>query len=130
MQTMQMTECFLQKNLPEPNLNFIVRSKQQETFLSPWTPSSVYMFSRKWNQHQIKWWTSEICCYFTYLGSNISSTKSDVIKLIGKTWTDIDRLFIIWTSDKTKQDFFQAVAVLVLLYGHTSWTLTNGGTKS
>ena len=36
-----------------------------------------------------------------------------------------DKLSIIWTSDlsdKTIQDFFQAAAVLVLLYGYTTWT--------
>ena len=38
----------------------------------------------------------------------------------------MDRLFIIWKSDltdKLKGDFFQVVAVSVLLYGNTTWTL-------
>ena len=39
----------------------------------------------------------------------------------------IDRLSIIWKSDhqsdKIKQNFFQVVAVSVLLYGCTSWAL-------
>ena len=41
--------------------------------------------------------------------------------------TAIDRLLIIWKSDlsnKIKQDFFQAVAVSILLYGCTTWSLT------
>ena len=36
---------------------------------------------------------------FTYLVSNISSTESDVNICIGKEWTAIDRLLIIWNSD-------------------------------
>ena len=43
-----------------------------------------------------------------------------------KAWTAIDRLSIIWKSDltdKRKRSFFQAVVVLILLYGCTTWTL-------
>ena len=29
-----------------------------------------------------------------------------------------------WSTDKVKQEFFRAEAVLVLLYGCTTWTLT------
>ena len=64
---------------------------------------------------------------FTYLGSNISSTESDVSICIGKAWTAINRLSIIWKSDltdKIKLDFFQVVAMLILLNGCTTWTLT------
>ena len=34
--------------------------------------------------------------YFTYLGSDISSTESDVNICMGNAWTAIDRLMIIW----------------------------------
>ena len=34
-----------------------------------------------------------------YLGSNIPSTESDVNKYIGKEWTAIDSLSIIWKLD-------------------------------
>ena len=60
---------------------------------------------------------------FTYIGSNISSTESDVNIHIGKAWTTIDRLLIIWKPDIIKQDIFQAVAGLLQLYGCTTWTL-------
>ena len=56
---------------------------------------------------------------FPYLSSNISSTESDVSIHIVKMWTAIDRLSIILKSDcsnKIKWEFFQAVAVSVLLY--------------
>ena len=36
---------------------------------------------------------------FTYLGSNISSTESDVNINLAKTWTAINRISIIWKSD-------------------------------
>ena len=64
---------------------------------------------------------------FTFLGRDISSTERDINTRIGKAWTAMDKLSIIWKSDltdKLKRDFFQAVAVSVLLYGSTTWTLT------
>ena len=62
---------------------------------------------------------------FTYIGSNISSTKSDINTLQAKAWTAIDRSSIIWKSDfpdKIKWNFFEAVTIL--LYGCITWTLT------
>ena len=64
---------------------------------------------------------------FTYLGSSILSTESDVNIRLVKEWTAIERLSIKWKadlSDKIKQDFFQVVAVAILFYGCTIWTLT------
>ena len=64
---------------------------------------------------------------FTYLGSNVSSTEKDTDTRLTKAWTAIDRLSIIWKSDltdKMKSSFFQAVVLLILLYGCTTWTLT------
>ena len=63
---------------------------------------------------------------FIYLGSNISSTESDVIINRVKACNAVDRLSIIWKSDltgKIKRDFFYAVAVSILLYGCTTGTL-------
>ena len=64
---------------------------------------------------------------FTYLGSSVSSTEKDINMQLMKAWTAIDKLSIIWKSDltdKMKHSFFQAVVVLILLYGCTTWTLT------
>ena len=64
---------------------------------------------------------------FTYLGSRVSSTEKDIDMRLTKAWTAIDWLSIIWKSDltgKMKRSFFQAAAVLILLYGCTTWTLT------
>jgi len=64
---------------------------------------------------------------FTYLGSNISSTESDVNTRIGKAWLATNKLSVVWKSDlpdKLKRRFFQAVVISVLLYGCTTWTLT------
>ena len=65
--------------------------------------------------------------HFIYLGSNISSTENDVNIYLGKAWIDLDRLLTIWKSDlsdKREHEFFQAVAVPVLLHGCTPLTVT------
>ena len=64
---------------------------------------------------------------FTYLGSSVSSTEKYIDTWLMKAWTAIERLLIIWKSDltdKMKRSFFQAVVILILLYGCTTWTLT------
>ena len=64
---------------------------------------------------------------FNYLGSSVSSTKTDINTLRAKEWTANDRLLVIWKSDltdKMKRSFCQAAVVSTLLYGCTSWTLT------
>ena len=69
---------------------------------------------------------------FTYLGSCVSSTETDINMQLAKTWIAIDRLLVIWKSnliDKIKRSFFQAAVVLMLLYGCTTWTLTKSMEK-
>ena len=64
---------------------------------------------------------------FTYLGSSVSLTQTDIDTWLAKAWTAINRLSVIWKSDltdKTKRSFFEAAVVSILLYGCTSWTLT------
>ena len=64
---------------------------------------------------------------FTYLGSSVSLTETDIDMRLSKAWTAIDRLSVIWKShltDKMKHSFFQAVIVSIRLYGGTTWTLT------
>ena len=64
---------------------------------------------------------------FMYLGSSVSSTEKDIDTQLTKAWTTINRLSIIWKSDltdKMKRSFFQAAVVSILLYGCTTWTLT------
>ena len=64
---------------------------------------------------------------FTYLGSSVSSTETDINMQLAKAWTAIDRLSVIWKSDltdKIKHSFFQAVVTSILLYGCTTWMLT------
>ena len=64
---------------------------------------------------------------FTYLGSSVSSTETDINTQLAKAWTAIDRLSVTWKSDltdKMKRSFFQAAIVSILLYGCTTWTLT------
>ena len=64
---------------------------------------------------------------FTYLGSSVSSTETDIVTRLAKAWTANNRLSVIWKSDltdKMKRSFFQAAVVSILLYGCTTWTLT------
>ena len=64
---------------------------------------------------------------FTYLGSSVSSTKTDINTRLAKAWIAINRLLVKRKSDltdKMKRNFFQAVVRLILLYGCTTWTLT------
>ena len=64
---------------------------------------------------------------FTYLGSSVSSTETDIDTRLTKAWTTINRLLVIGKSDlndKMKRSFFQAAVVSILLYGCSTWTLT------
>ena len=64
---------------------------------------------------------------FTYLGSSVSSTETDIDTRLTKAWTVINRLSAIRKSDltdKMKHSFFQAAIVSILLYRYTTWTLT------
>ena len=64
---------------------------------------------------------------FTYLGSGVSSTETDINTRLAKAWTAIDWLLVIQKSDltdKMKQFFFQATVVSILPYGWTTRTLT------
>ena len=64
----------------------------------------------------------------TYLGINVSSTENDITMRLAKVSVAIDRLSVIWKldlPDKIKRSFFlQAAVVSVLLFGCTTWTLT------
>ena len=63
---------------------------------------------------------------FTYLGSSVSSTKTDINTGLAKAWTASNRLSVIWKSDltdKMKLSFFQVAVVSILLYGCTTWML-------
>ena len=77
-------------------------------------------------------YSCSICKYtcpdkFKYVSSKISSTDSGINMHLVKPWTAIVSWLIKWKSNlsnKIKQDFFQAVAVLILLYVYITWMLT------
>ena len=58
---------------------------------------------------------------FTYQGSSVSSTETDINSPLSKAWTAIDSPDL---TDKIKRSFFQSAFVSILLYGCTIWTLT------
>ena len=71
--------------------------------------------------------TQKLVDKFTYLGSSVWSTVTDINTRLAKAWTAIDRLSVIWKSDltdKMKHSFFQAAIVSILLHECTTWTLT------
>ena len=62
---------------------------------------------------------------FTYLGSSISFTESEINMHLVKAWTAVDRLLIIRMSNlsnKIKYNFFKEEVVSILLYGCSTWT--------
>ena len=72
-------------------------------------------------------WVMKLVDKFTYQGSNVSSTETDIDTRLAKAWIANDRLSVRWKSDltdKMKHSFFQAAVVWILLYGCTTWTLT------
>ena len=84
-------------------------------------------FKQTGNIYTLNGSTLKLVDKFTYLGSSVSLTKTDINTQLTKAWTAIDKLSIIWKSDltnKMKRSFFQAAIVLILLYGCTTWTLT------
>ena len=64
---------------------------------------------------------------FTYLGSSVSLTETDIETRLTKAWTANNRLSVTWKLDlidKIKRSFYQAATVLMLQYGCATWTLT------
>ena len=48
---------------------------------------------------------------FTYQGSSVSSTQTNINMWLAKAWTDINRLLVMWKSDltnKIKRSFFSS----------------------
>ena len=70
---------------------------------------------------------------FTYIGSSVSSTETDINMRLVKAWTAIDSLSVIWKSDltdKIKSSFFQAAVETAIwmyymdankTYGEEAW---------
>ena len=70
---------------------------------------------------------------FTYLSSNVSSTKSDVNIHLAKVWTAIDSLLFIWKFDlSNKMGFFSRLCKYYNMYtphGHKKnalWKISGG----
>ena len=64
---------------------------------------------------------------FTYLGSRIISSDSDIQVRKAKAWAALNKMDKIWKSSLPKylkRRFFSSVVESVLLYGSTTWTLT------
>ena len=69
---------------------------------------------------------------FQYLGSRIASTEKDIIMRIGKAWSALQKLNVIWKSRPKRQlkiNLFRATVETVLAYDATTWTLTKSLTR-
>ena len=69
----------------------------------------------------------ELVDKFTYLGSSVSSTETDINTQLAKAWIAIDCLSVIWKSDlsdKIKRSFFPKQWSYQYCYGCTTCTLT------
>ena len=91
------------------------------------THKTEYMcFNQTCNISTLNGSTLKLVDKFTYLGSSVSSTETDIDMRLAKASADIDRLSVMWKSDltdKMMRSFFQAVTVSILLYRCTTWTL-------
>ena len=84
-------------------------------------------FNQKGNIYILNDSSLKLVDKFSNLGTSVSSTEIDINSRLAKAWTAIDRLSVIWKTDltcKIKHIFFLAVVVSIVLYRHTTWTLT------
>ena len=115
---------------PKPKPCYIVWNKPLQALasMSMHTRRNLYMcFNQRGDISILNGSSLKLVDKFTYIGSSVSSTETDINTRLAKSWTANDRLSIIWKSDltdKIKRSFFQAAVVSILLYGCTIWTLT------
>ena len=124
-----MTERFWQMDPPKPKPCFIVWNELQAGIgLHVNAHKTEYMCFNQTNDiFKLNGGSLKLVDKFTYIGSSVSSTETDINTRLAKTWTTNDWLSVIWKSnltDKMKRGFFQAAVVSILLYGCTTWTLT------
>ena len=80
-------------------------------------------FNQRGDISKLKGSSPKLVDKFTYLGRSVSSTETDINTQLAKAWTVNNRLPVVWKSDlinKIKRIFFQAVVVLIQLYGCTT----------
>ena len=65
---------------------------------------------------------------FTYLGSKMASSESDIKRRLGLAWSTFWKLERLWRSKSVpinpKVNLFKATCLSILLYGCEGWTLT------
>ena len=74
-------------------------------------------------EYNINGYSLKLVDKFTYLGSGVWSTKTDINTRLAKAWTANSRISVIWKSDPTnkiKRSFFQEPVVSIMLYGCTT----------
>ena len=65
---------------------------------------------------------------FTYLGSNVKSTDTDIKRRKALAWSAFHKMSNIWQSKTTplklKVNIFEVSCITVLLYGAETWIVT------
>lgn len=65
---------------------------------------------------------------FTYLGSKMASSESDIKRQLGLAWSTFWKLERLWRSKSVptnlKVNLFKATCLSILLHGCEGWTLT------
>ena len=96
---------------PKPKPSYIVWNKLLQALVS----MSKYMcFNQTGDISTVNGSSLKLVDKFTYLGSSVSSTETEINMRLAKAWTAIVRLSVIWKSDltnKMKRSFFQAVVL-------------------
>ena len=101
---------------PKPKPSYIVWNEPLQALASMSIAHKMkYMcFNQTGNISSLNGSTLKLVNKFTYLGSSVSSTETDISMRLAKAWTAINRLLVIWKSDltdKMKRSFFQAAIV-------------------
>ena len=81
-------------------------------------------FKQEWAISTLYWKPLKLLDQLIYIGSNIWYSESDINVRLAKVWPAIEKS--IWNSDisdKIKHNFFQTVALSILLYRGTTWML-------
>ena len=122
MQSIWMTECFLQIHLLKLSRCCIAWSKQQETLVSIWIwIKTKFMCFKQDVIFSLNCKSLKLVDHFIYLNCNTSSTEKDVNVYIDKAQSSVDNLFTIWKSDLSSES--------VLLYDCITWTQTKHFTQ-
>ena len=100
--TTPMTKCFWQIHPPKPTLLHSLDQAAAGIGLNVNADKTEYMcFNQRGDIYTLNGSSLKLVDKFTYQGSSVSSTETDINTWLTKALTAIDRLSVIWKSDLT-----------------------------